>query len=63
MTDDLPTIDLAQLERDKQQNFEERLKFIDFYAAWVKKTPNTIWARQQEKLITSGSVHPQHAKP
>lgn len=44
-------IDLEELERDKRRNFEERLKFIDLYVEWLKKTPNKVWSRQQNKLI------------
>lgn len=44
-------IDLKQLEEAKKKNSEERLKFIDQYAAWVKKTPNKEWSNQQKKLM------------
>ena len=30
-----------ELEEYKSENFKERLKFIDSYANWLKKTPNT----------------------
>jgi len=32
-------IDLEGLERDKQKNFQDRLKFIDAYVEWLKKNP------------------------
>ncbi|MBS3107463.1 hypothetical protein J4468_00970 [Candidatus Woesearchaeota archaeon] len=44
-------IDLNKLKKSKEQNFEERLKFIDMYAEWVKKTPNKIWSSQHKKII------------
>jgi hypothetical protein len=44
-------IDLKQLEEAKKKNSEERLKFIDQYAAWVKKTSNKRWSSQQKDLI------------
>lgn len=44
-------IDLKELQADKERNFEERLKFIDFYVEWLKKTPNPVWSRQQKELI------------
>ena len=47
----LPHIDLEELKRIKEQNFQERLDFIDLYAAWLKKTPNKVWSKQQKKLI------------
>ena len=44
-------IDLKVLEDDKMRNFEERLKFIDMYVEWLKKTPNSVWSKQQKELI------------
>jgi hypothetical protein len=44
-------IDLKRLEEQKKKNFEERLKFIDLYVEWLKKTPNEEWSRQQKKLM------------
>jgi hypothetical protein len=44
-------IDLEELEKDKQRNFQERLKFIDLYVKWLKKTPNKEWSRQQNELL------------
>ena len=32
-----PKIDLKELEKIKEENFKERLKFIDQYSEWVKK--------------------------
>ena len=44
-------IDLKELRRQKRQNFRERLEFIDSYVAWLKKTPNEVWAKQQAKMF------------
>ncbi len=44
-------LDLKELEEDKKRNFEERLRFIDLYVQWLKKTPNDVWSKQQKKLI------------
>jgi len=33
----LPKIDLEELKERNRRNFEERLKFIDFYAKWLKE--------------------------
>jgi len=41
-----------ELEEYKSENFKERLKFIDSYANWLKKTPNKEWSKQQNKLIS-----------
>ncbi len=48
-----PKIDLKELEKFKEQNFKERLEFIDKYAEWVKKQPNKKWSSQQNKIIDS----------
>lgn len=48
-----PKIDLKELEEFKEKNFRERLEFIDKYAEWVKKQPNTKWSSQQNKIIDS----------
>ncbi|UCE37227.1 MAG: hypothetical protein JSW00_17410 [Thermoplasmata archaeon] len=44
-------LDLKELEEDRKRNFEERLKFIDLYVEWLKKTPNEVWSKQQKELI------------
>lgn len=46
-------INLKELKKQKKQNFKERLKFIDMYVEWLKKTPNEEWSLQQKKLIDS----------
>lgn len=38
---------------DRKANENERLAFIRNYAAWVKRTPNAEWSRQQAVLIDS----------
>lgn len=47
----LPDINLEELKRAQEQNFKERLKFIDMYTNWLKKTPNKVWSAQQKKII------------
>ena len=32
-----PKIDLEELKKFKEENFKERLKFLDQYAEWIKK--------------------------
>jgi hypothetical protein len=46
-----PVIDLVELRAQKEENFRERLKFIDQYVDWLKKTPNKTWSRQQKAVI------------
>ncbi len=43
--------DLIELEEEKKRNSKERLKFIDMYVEWLKKTPNKVWSRQQNKFL------------
>jgi len=44
-------IDFKELEEEKRRNRKERLEFIDKYVAWMKKTPNKIWSKQQKDII------------
>lgn len=46
-----PHIDLKELEKLKEENFRERLEFIDKYVEWLKKTPNKKWSSQQKEII------------
>ena len=36
---------------DKEQNLKERLKFVRFYAKWIKSVPNEVWSKQQAEFI------------
>jgi len=49
----LPKIDLEELKKFKEQNFRERMEFIDKYADWVKKQSNKKWSSEQKKIIDS----------
>lgn len=46
----LPKIDLEELKKLKEENFRERLEFIDRYAEWLKKTPNKKWSSDQKEI-------------
>ncbi|HUT00724.1 MAG TPA: hypothetical protein VMY59_10440 [Candidatus Thermoplasmatota archaeon] len=46
-----PRINLKELEKIKEENFKERLEFIDKYVEWMKKTSNKTWSSQQKDLI------------
>ena len=46
-----PNIDLKELDKLKEENFKQRLDFIEKYVEWLKKTPNKKWSSQQKKLI------------
>jgi len=47
----LPKVDLKELKRLKEENFRERLRFIDMYADWVRRNKSGTWSVQQKKLI------------
>ena len=42
-----------ELSFDRKAHEKERLAFVRSYAAWVKRTPNAEWSRQQGALIDS----------
>ena len=42
---------LKELEKQKKENFKERLEFIKKYAEWIKKTPNKIWSKRQKEFL------------
>lgn len=42
--------DLQEIEEEKKRNQRQRMEFIDLYAQWLKKKPNAVWSRQQNKL-------------
>ena len=46
-------IDLKQLEKQKQINFQERLKFIDFWVGYIKTHSDREWSMQQNIIIDS----------
>ncbi|HLC67192.1 MAG TPA: hypothetical protein VJK52_06150 [Candidatus Nanoarchaeia archaeon] len=46
-----PDINLEELKRFKEENFRERLAFLDKYADWLKRTPNSQWSKQQKNFL------------
>lgn len=44
-------ISVRELRAKRKKNFEERLKFIDFWVDYIKKTPDKVWSAEQKKLI------------
>ncbi len=46
-----PKINLKELKKIKEQNFKERLEFIDKYSEWLKKTSNKEWSSEQKKVM------------
>lgn len=47
----LPKIDLKELEKEQERNSKERLKYIDMYTEWLKKTPNKKWSKEQQNIL------------
>ncbi|MFA4907118.1 MAG: hypothetical protein WC602_02515 [archaeon] len=45
-----PKIDLAELKKEMELNRQQRLEFVRQYAEWLKKTPNKVWSKQQNRL-------------
>jgi len=45
-----PHIDLKELKKLKEENFKDRLEFIDKYVEWLKK-PKTRSGVQQKEII------------
>lgn len=41
-------VDLEELEADKRKNLEERRKFQEWYAGWLKN-PNHPWPKDGKK--------------
>ncbi len=46
-------INLSNVEEDRKKNFEQRLRYVEEYADWMKNTPNEIWSKQQKEMIDS----------
>ncbi len=44
-------ISMRELREKKQRNFEERLRFIDLWVDYIKKTPNEVWSAQQKVVV------------
>jgi hypothetical protein len=47
----VPKIDLEELRKLKEDNFKDRLKFIDEYVKWLKKSPNKQRGSEQKEII------------
>ena len=48
---DLPKINLKELEKLKEENFKERLEFIEKYVQWIKNNKNSKWSKSQKLII------------
>ena len=48
-------INLKELDAMKKRNFKERLKFVAFWARYIKNNPDEDWSEQQNVVIDSQS--------
>lgn len=46
-----PKIDFKELDEEISLNIKQRREFVKQYAAWLKKTPNKKWSKQQNKML------------
>jgi hypothetical protein len=46
-------IDIKELKEFKRKNAEERLRFIDYWADYMKKHPDKVWSKAQNIVIDS----------
>jgi len=49
-------IDLKKLKEQKQENTQERLEFVQFWAEYVKNHSDEEWSAQQNVVIDSQFV-------
>ncbi len=43
--------DLKEIDENIKRNREDRMRYIDQYTDWLKKTSNKKWSKQQNKVI------------
>jgi len=53
ISEKLPEIGPNEHESGAGVTLKQRLELIDKHAKWLKKTPNKVWSRQQNKLPDS----------
>jgi len=46
-------VDVKQLEKQKDENFIDRLKFIDLHVKHIKETKNKVWSKEQKEFLDS----------
>lgn len=44
---------MGQIKQDKQKNQQERMKFVDYWAEYVRTHSDKDWGDQQAALINS----------
>lgn len=51
-----------EIEKDIERNRAQRLEFVTWYARWVKRTPNSVWSRQQREMLDSVVIAANRAR-
>jgi len=46
-------VDLEKLNKDKKENFKERLNFIKYWVEYIKTHKDEEWSEQQNVVIDS----------
>jgi hypothetical protein len=44
---------LKELKEERKRNRASNFRFVDLYVAWLKRTSNRDWSRQQKEIINS----------
>lgn len=47
----LPKVNLKELKKRKEENFKQRLEFIDRYSEWLDKQSNKKISKEQKVMI------------
>ena len=42
-----------EVEEDRERNAAQRLDFVIWYARWVRRTANSVWSKQQGRMLDS----------
>lgn len=59
---ELPEIDLEELEKEKRLNARQRMEFVSFYASWLKKAPVGSINKSYVAFINSLYPYLKHSK-
>jgi hypothetical protein len=44
-------IDLDELNKEKEKNLQDRMKFIDWWVDYIKTKKDSDWSKKQNNLI------------
>ena len=49
----LPKVNDREFREQQKRNFKERLAFVDFWAEYMLRTPNSVWSVQHSNFINA----------